>query len=142
MLESARRNLNSVEVVQVLDDDLAVLEFLQIKPKDINQKGKLYPIGARHFAKQAQVVQNLLGLVNSAAYADESVVAHISGIKIARIMEEALGLDKLDLVEENIRVAETKETQALAAQAQEDNAMEIMNRPEDVPVDEDGQPLV
>lgn len=128
MLESARRNLNSLEVIKVLDDDFAVTQFLKITPEQINNKGKLYPIGARHFAKQAQQVQNLLGFVNTAAYQDPAVAAHISGVKIAKILEENLGLDEFELVQENIRVAEQQETQSLANQAQSENVGEIADR--------------
>jgi hypothetical protein len=128
MLQAARSNINGVEVVQALDDDFAVTEFLKITPKELNQKGKLYPIGARHFAKQAQIIQNLLGFVNSAAYADPAVAAHVSGIKIAELLEEMLGLDKYDLVQNNIRVAEQQETQQLVSQTQEENVTQIADR--------------
>ena len=119
MLEVARRNIGATEIVKVFNDDFAIQEFLKITPDVLNSRGKLYPIGARHFAQQAQVVQNLLGFVNSAAYQDPSVSAHISGKKIATIMEEMLGLGKFELVQDNIRVAESQETQGMAAQAQE-----------------------
>ena len=128
MLEAARRNINGVEIVQALDDDFAVTEFLKITPRELNQKGKLYPIGARHFAKQAQLIQNLLGFVNSAAYADPAVQAHVSGLKIAQLMEEHLGLAEHELVENNIRVAEQQETQNLVTQAQEESVREIADR--------------
>ena len=106
-------------MVKVLNDDYAVAEFLKITPDTLNARGKLYPIGARHFAQQAQVVQNLLGFVNSGAYQDPSVAAHISGKKIAELMEEMLGLGKYELVQDNIRVAEAQETQTIQAAAQE-----------------------
>jgi len=128
MLESARRNLNSVELIKVLDPDFAIEQFMKITPEDIGAKGKLYPIGARHFAKQAQTVQNLLGFMNSPAFADEAVVTHISGLKLAKLMEENLGLQKFELVQENIRVAELKRTQSLASLAQEEGAGEIADR--------------
>ena len=120
MLESARRNINALEVIKVLDDDFAVAEFLKITPEVLNQRGKLYPIGARHFAKEAQVVQNLLGMVNSGAYQDPAVSAHISGLKIAQLMEENLGLEEFELVQANIRVAETQQTKKLLAQVDEE----------------------
>jgi hypothetical protein len=128
MLESARRNLNAVEVVKVLDQDFAVTQFLQVTPEIIGAKGKLYPIGARHFAKQAQIVQNLIGFTNSPVYSDPSVATHISGLRIARLMEENLGLDRFELVVENIRVAEQQKTAALVTQADEDVAGEILDR--------------
>lgn len=128
MLEAARRNIGPAETVRVLDDDFAVQEFLTIKPEDLRHTGQLFPVGARHFAASAQIVQNLLGFVNSAAYQDPSVAAHVSGKRIAEIMEEHLGLERFDLVQDNIRVAETQETQQLANQAQENVVDEIATR--------------
>ena len=128
MLEAARRNIDGVEVVQALDDDFAIQEFLKISPADLNKKGKLYPMGARHFAKQAQIIQNLFGFVNSAAYQDPAVVSHVSGIGIARLLEEALGLQKFELVQNNIRLAEQQETQQIASQVQEEAITEVADR--------------
>jgi len=128
MLESARRNMNGVEIVKIIDDEFAVAEFERITPDILNQRGKLYPMGARHFAKQAQIVQNLFGFLNSAAYQDPAVVSHISGKKLAELLQEHLGLEQFDLVQPNIRVAEQQETQALLSQAQQNTAEEIANR--------------
>jgi len=128
MLESARRNMNGVEVVKIIDEDFAVAQFERITPDILNQRGKLYPMGARHFAKQAQTVQNLFGFINSAAYQDPAVVSHISGRKLAELLQEHLGLEQFDLVQENIRIAEQQQTQALAMQAQDVNAQEVAGR--------------
>ncbi|MEK0326030.1 MAG: hypothetical protein QQN63_10040, partial [Nitrosopumilus sp.] len=128
MLESARRNIAPTEIIKVLDDDFAVQQFMTIKKEDLAQRGKLYPIGARHFAKQAQVVQNLLGMMNSGALQDPAIAAHISGLKIAELLEEMLGLERYDLVSNNIRIAEQQETQALSAQSQENTVNEIAER--------------
>ena len=128
MLESARRNMNALEIVKVLDEDFAVQEFLSITPEVIGSKGKIYPMGARHFSKEAQVMQNLLGLINSAAYADPAVSAHISGLKIAKLIEDQLGLDSFELVTENIRIAEQQKTQSLTASAEDEVVGEIADR--------------
>lgn len=128
MFEAARRNMDPVETVKVLDEDFGVMEFMKITPDQLNKRGKLYPVGARHFAQQAQVVQNLLGLVNSGAYQDPAVSAHISGKRIAQIFEEHLGLNKFELVQDNIRIAESLETQQMATQAQENVAGGIQQR--------------
>lgn len=128
MLEAARRNLAPMETVKVFNDDFAIQEFLKITPDILNQRGKLYPIGARHFAQRAQIVQNLLGFVNSAAYQDPAVAAHISGLKMAKLIEEQLGLDKFELVQENIRIAEGQQSQSLQTQGQENVMSEIAER--------------
>ena len=118
MLEAARRNLTGVEVVKVIDDEFAVADFERITPEVLNARGKLYPMGARHYAKQAQVVQNLFGFVNSVAYQDPAVSAHISGLKTAQLLEEMLGLEDFELVQQNIRIAEQNQTAQTAQAAQ------------------------
>ena len=128
MLEVARRNLTVSESVKVFDEDFAVQEFMKINKETLNKRGKLYPVGARHFAQQAQIVQNLLGFINSAAYQDPSVAAHVSGKRIAQLMEEMLGLEKFELYEPNIRIAEGQESQSLQAQSQEAVVGDIADR--------------
>jgi hypothetical protein len=128
MLEAARRNLGATEVVKVLDDDFAAAEFMTITPADLNQRGRIYPVGARHFAKEAQTVQNLMGLANSAVYQDPAVAVHISGVKMAKVLEEALGLEKFELVEPNIRLAEQQESQKATTQIQEEAVGDIADR--------------
>jgi hypothetical protein len=135
MLESARRNISGIEVVKVLDEDFGLQKFLTISPEVIGNQGRLYPIGARHFSKQAQLIQNIFGFANSALYQDPAVQTHVSGKKLAKLIEENLGLREFELVQDNIRVAEQKETQSLASQAQEDGAAEILNRQESLDVE-------
>ena len=79
MLEQARRNLEITELVSILDEDYGVTEFMNITQKDLQSKGRLVPMGARHYARQNQLAQNIMGFVNSAAYQDPLVQAHISG---------------------------------------------------------------
>jgi hypothetical protein len=128
MMESARRNVTTIELVKTTDDSFGLDEFLSISPEQLNKKGKLRPVGARHFARQAQITQNLMGLVNSGAYQDPAVSAHISGKRIAELFEETLGLGRWNLVSENIRISEQQETQSLATQAQQNVAEEVAGR--------------
>ncbi|KKL96676.1 hypothetical protein LCGC14_1842140, partial [marine sediment metagenome] len=118
MLEVARRNIDNPTLVAVTDTDVGVQEFLNIAPEDIQAKGTLRPIGARHFARKAQLVQNLNNFGNSALYLDPAVNAHISGLETARQVIDLLGLDA-GLVRENVRVAELAQTQRLANAAED-----------------------
>lgn len=120
MLELARRNLDGSDLVRVMDDDVGVVQFLQITKADITASGKLRPIGARHFAAQATMVQNLMGIVNTPLWQDPGIRAHISGKGVAKLMEELLGLDRFKLVQDNVQVFETAETANLNSQATED----------------------
>jgi len=128
MLAAARENVTSVELVKSVNEDFGVEEFLKIGPEQLTKKGKLRPIGARHFSRQSQIMQNLMGLANSAIYQDPSVNVHISGKKIAELTEELLGLGRFDLVSDNVRVAESQETQSASTMAQQNVAEEVAGR--------------
>lgn len=118
-LEIARRNLDGSDLVRTLDDDAAVASFLQVTKQDITASGKLRAMGARHFAAQAVLVQNLMGFVNSPAYQDPAVRAHFSGKRMAKLIEQILGLTKFDLYEENVQILESAETTGLVHEAQD-----------------------
>lgn len=122
MLESARRNMEASDVLRVLDDDLAVQSFMSVTVSDITGSGKIRPVGARHFASQAQLVQNLTTLFNSNV---ASVIApHLSSVQLSKLVEDVLGLERYNLFKPNVAVFEQQETKRLAAQADEDLAME------------------
>lgn len=110
-LECGRRNLNSFELTLMVDPDLGVAEFINISKEDIKAKGKLVPIGARHFAKQAQMVQNLTNFAGSPIYQDPAINVHISGLTMARVLAEELNVGTLGLVSPNVRLFENAETQ-------------------------------
>lgn len=120
MLELARRNMDGSDLVRVMDDDIGVAQFLSITKADITASGKLRPIGARHFAAQATLVQNLMGIVNTPLWQDPGVRVHFSGKAVAFLVEELLGLDRFKLVQDNAQIFETSETGNLNSQATED----------------------
>ena len=118
MLEVSRRNLDMTDVVRVIDDDIGVTQFLEITRDDIIASGTLRPIGARHFAAQAQLLQNLTGVYNTQL--GQVVLPHTSGKNMAKLLEDVLGLGRYDLFSPNAAVIEGQETQRLIGQAQED----------------------
>lgn len=113
MLEMARRNLNESDTIRVLDDDTGAVLFQNISREDLTANGKIRPIGARHFAQYATLVQNLTQLYNSAIGQDPAVQVHLSGKKIAEIMERLLGWERMGIYGDNIRLLEQAETQRL-----------------------------
>ena len=125
MLAAARKNVTAIELVKTVDESFGLEEFLTVSPEHLNAKGRLRPVGARHFSRQAQILQNLMGLVNSGLYADPSVSVHMSGKKIAELTEELLGLGKFDIVSDNVRIAEQQETQQLMQMAQQSLAEQV-----------------
>ena len=128
MLELSRRNLDQNDVIRVMNDDLGVAQFIEITRDDITASGKLRPIGARHFAAQAQLMQNLTGLANSNIF--QAIAPHISSKNLAKLVEDILGLERFKLVQPNIAIFEQQETQRLANQAQEDMQMEMSVGPQ------------
>ena len=113
MLELARRNMEISDVVRVVDDEFGAALFETITPEDLASRGKLRPVGARHFAAKANQFQNLNALANSALFRDPTVNTHFSGTALAQVIEELLDIEKFGLVSPNIRVAEQLETQRL-----------------------------
>jgi hypothetical protein len=119
MLESARRNLDGSDTIRVLDDDLGVQQFMSITKDDITANGKIRPIGARHFAKQAQDLQNIIGVFASPI--GQMIAPHTSSKAMMKFVDDVTGLKGYDIFRPNVAVAEQQETAALMNQAQEDN---------------------
>jgi hypothetical protein len=113
MLELARRNFNETDTIRIVDETGTVL-FKNIKPEDLTAKGKLRPVGARHFAQNSQIIQNLTSLYASAIGQDQAVMVHLSGKKIAEVVEHLLQFERFSLYGENIRLVEQAETQKMA----------------------------
>lgn len=124
MLEISVREMDTSDVVRVMDEDFGVEEFLTITKEDITAKGRLRPIGARHFAAQQQMMQNLVGLSNTPIW--QQISPHISAKNLAKKVEDLLLLDRTSIIRDNIGIIEQAETQRLVNQAQEDIAAESM----------------
>lgn len=110
-LEASKRNMDVTDTVKVIDDDLGVADFVQITRDDITAKGKLRPVGARHYAAQAQLMQNLTSIFNSPL--GQMVAPDISRKRLTKLVEETMGLNKYGLFQTNAAVAEQAETQGL-----------------------------
>lgn len=123
MLEVSRRFMDTSDVARVMDDDLGVERFITITKEDITASGKIKPVGARHFAAQSQLLQNLTQLGNSTV--GQTIAPHVSSIQLAKMVEDVLGLSRYALIKPNVAVEEQAETQRLIQQAQED--LEIEN---------------
>ena len=115
MLEMAKRKMDTVDVVRVMDDDLGVAEFISITKEDITSKGKLRPIGSRHFSARAQLMQNMLGIFNSPV--GQIIAPHLSTKNLAKLVEEQMGFEQYKFIKDNIAVVEQQETQRLINQA-------------------------
>ena len=117
MLELARRNLTGSLVIKVFDDELKTATFETLTVEDITGVGRIKPIAARHFAEQAELVQNLTSLTGSGLW--QTVMPHFSGIKLAKILEQVFDLSDYEVVLPYIALAEQAEGQAQIQQLQQ-----------------------
>lgn len=122
MLEEGRRKLDTTDVVRIMDDDLGVEDFLSITKDDITARGKLRPIGARHFAQQAQLLQSIQIAMSGELGA--KIAPHWSGIELAKLVEDALQISNLKIVKPNIGIIEQIDSQKIATAAQEQAMVE------------------
>lgn len=123
MLETARRNLDGEDVVKVINNELGVTQFLTLTKEDITANGILRPIGARHFAAQAQLVQNMAGIFNSPL--SGLVQPHMSGIAMSRMLEDVLGLQRFQLFSPYKMLYEQQEGMRIQQQLQENLGTEM-----------------
>lgn len=131
MLEVGRRLMDPTETIRQVDEDFNVTAFRTITREDITAKGKLRPVGARHFARNANILQNLVQLMNTPIAQDPGIRTHLSGKRLAKLIEELLDLERFELVGDNVAVEENLETQQLMMQAQQ---MMAEQQPEQVAI--------
>lgn len=111
MLEAAKRNMDAVDLVRVMDDDVGVMDFMEVSKEDITAKGKLRPVGARHYAARAQLAQNMMGIFNSPV--GQMIAPHISAKSLAKLIEEYMGFEQYGFFKDNAMLFEQAETQRL-----------------------------
>ena len=118
MLESARRNLDSTDILRIADAELGITEFLSITKEDITANGIIRPVGARHFSKQAQDLQNLMTVFNSPIGA--MLAPHTSAIAMTDFINDITGLDGYNIFSPNIAVFEQQELASTQGRVQEE----------------------
>ena len=117
MLELARRNMTGATVIKVFDDDFNTASFQALTVEDITGIGRIKPVAARHFAEQAELIQNLTNLTNSPLWA--TVQPHFSGKKLGKIVETIFGLDQYEVYVPFVAISEQAEGQKLVQALQE-----------------------
>lgn len=90
MLAEAIKNFNGSDFITSTDNSNGVEIFLTITRDDLVSQGRLRPIGARHFAQQALLVQNLNSLMNSSL--SQVISPHIDSLLLAQMVENVLDL--------------------------------------------------
>ena len=144
MLEIGRRKLEGSDMIRVIDDELGIEKFLEVTREDITATGKIRAVGSKHFIARNQLLQTLIGVLNSPVGSDPAVMNHVSGLKLAELLFSDLpGLESEEVFGENVRLEEQAESQRIAnvlsQQVAEEDAIdpdddvEVPNGPQTVP---------
>lgn len=112
MLELARRKIGPT-TIRVFDDEMKAANFLSLTGADITGNGRIRPLGARHFAEQAETIQNLTNFANSALGQNPAIMQHWSGIALSTMIEDVLNFKPWKLVQPYIAISEAADAQRL-----------------------------
>jgi hypothetical protein len=107
MLELAKRQMVGTTTISVFDNEFNTTSFQTLSVEDITGIGRIKPVASRHFAEQADLVQNLTNLTNSPLWA--TVQPHFSGKKLAKILENVFNLEQYGVVLPYVALAEQAE---------------------------------
>jgi len=121
-LEQSRRNMDAVDYARVMDDDIGAMTLVSVTKEDITAKGTIRPIGARHFAAQAQTFQNLNGIMNSRI--GQVLEKHTDTTALANMVEDLLNIERYGLFKKNQAVFEEADMQRTSSSVQEDLSAE------------------
>ena len=109
MLELSRRNMQGVTTIKVFDNQYNDISFQDLTVEDITGVGRIKPVGARHFAEQADIIQNLTQLTSSGLW--PTVQPHFSGLKLAQILSQYFNIDDYDVVRPFVALSEQADAQ-------------------------------
>jgi hypothetical protein len=121
MLEMGCRLMTGINTINVFDDELKFQSFQSLTAEDITGIGRIKPNAARHFAEQAELVQNLTSLSQSPMWA--TVQPHFSSVKLAQIFEKVFNLEEFEVVMPFIALSEQAMGQQ-QAQALQENVLQ------------------
>lgn len=122
MLEISHRNLDILDTIRVIDTDLGAVEFREITKEDITSNGIIRPVGARHFAQQAQDLQNLIGVFNSPI--GQLLQPHTSGIELSKYVESITNISGYTIFKPNVAIEEQEDTARSVNQSAENLEVE------------------
>lgn len=125
MLVLAKENLTDASI-RTIDDEYGTVNFTNITQEDLSANGHIKPIAARHFAEQAELIQNLTSWSQSPLGQDPAIMQHFSSVKTAQLIEEVLNIHDYEIMVPYIRISEAAQTQRLTQAAQEGLQTEAM----------------
>ncbi len=109
MLELDRRTMTGVQTIPVFDDQFKITTYQELTVDDITGVGRIKPIAARHFAEQADLVQNITSLTGSNLW--PTIQPHFSGVRLAQVFEKALNIEDYNIVMPFVALSEQAEAQ-------------------------------
>jgi len=112
MLELAKRNMIGTTAIKVFDDETKAMSFQELTVEDITGIGRIRPMAARHYAEQAQLVQNLTQLASSNLW--QTVQPHFSGVNLAKMFERNFNLEEFKIVYPYVALTEQMQGQQQA----------------------------
>ena len=118
MLETARRNLDSTDILRIANSELGIQEFLAVTREDITANGIIRPVGARHFSKQSQDLQNVMTIFNSPL--GQMIMPHTSAIGLTDFVNDITGLTGYNIFSPNVAVFEQQELASTQNRVQEE----------------------
>lgn len=116
MLVLAQENLSD-STIRVINEEYGAVEFRQITRQDLSANGRLKPVAARHFAEQAELIQNLTNFAGSPIAG--MIAPHMSSVRLASVIEDVLNLEDYEIFTPWIQISENAEAQKLQQTAQE-----------------------
>jgi len=125
MLVLAKENLTET-TIRAIDQEYGVVDFQNITRSDLSANGRIKPIAARHFAEQAELIQNLTSWSQSPLGTDPTVRQHFSSLALAKVIEEVLNLQDYDIMIPYVGISEASESQKLMQAAQESQMTEAV----------------
>jgi len=118
MLILAKTNLDEASI-RAVDDEYGVVSFKDISRTDLSANGRLKPVAARHFAEQAEMIQNLTNWSQTPLGQDPGIRMHFSSVKLAEIVEQTLNLEDYEVMIPYVGISEASEAQKLQQASQE-----------------------
>ena len=108
--------------VPLMDEELGFVDFTEITNNELVRNGAIRPVGARHFAQTAMMIQNLSNTMNGPI--GEMIKPHMSGKALANMVEDMFELQRFSLIRPNVAIHENAEAQSVANTAAETNLVE------------------
>ena len=131
---------NGSATVEIVDETTGAKVFRDISKADLTANGKIQAQGAAHYARMAQLVQNLQGMMQLMMQ-DQEMQLHFPSTRLAQAFEELMEFEDQGLVQLYGRISERLEAQRLSQAADKtlqhegavDTTSNVPGQPEQTP---------